>query len=199
MSRKEMKGFWVVVLLLCFFLWSAVPSHGSVIYEFVVSRGSNSGAIKGELEFLDTVAKADTGWTAPLENLSTLLNGGISGFRWAFGSGLESALAGEIFKDSGSGDLISLYGTSLDRGCGEGFLTFPSGIFWLRLSLADFDSSVGVGYSDQTYDCWIGNWVLQTSQTPQTPIPEPSTLILFGIGMLGVLGYGFSRKRRKEK
>jgi hypothetical protein len=30
------------------------------------------------------------------------------------------------------------------------------------------------------------------------PVPEPSTIILFGIGMLGVLGYGLSRKRRKK-
>jgi len=30
------------------------------------------------------------------------------------------------------------------------------------------------------------------------PIPEPGTLVLFGIGMLGVLGYGFRRNRRKK-
>lgn len=30
------------------------------------------------------------------------------------------------------------------------------------------------------------------------PISEPSTLVLVGIGMFGVLGYGFSRKRRKK-
>ncbi|MBC8235915.1 PEP-CTERM sorting domain-containing protein [bacterium] len=29
------------------------------------------------------------------------------------------------------------------------------------------------------------------------PIPEPSTLVLFGLGFLGVLGYGLHRKRRK--
>lgn len=32
----------------------------------------------------------------------------------------------------------------------------------------------------------------------EAPIPEPGTLVLFGIGMLGVLGYGFMRNRRKK-
>jgi hypothetical protein len=29
-----------------------------------------------------------------------------------------------------------------------------------------------------------------------TPVPEPSTIVLFGLGILGVLGYGYHRKRR---
>ncbi|MBC8427654.1 PEP-CTERM sorting domain-containing protein [bacterium] len=28
------------------------------------------------------------------------------------------------------------------------------------------------------------------------PIPEPSTLVLFGLGFLGILGYVYRRKRR---
>ncbi len=118
--RKEMKGLWVVAVAMCFLVISAV-SHGSVIYQFVEA---GSGAIKGELEFLDSVASATTGWTAPLGNLSTLLQGGISGFRWDSGFGLESAVFGDLPIYDIAGDFGSSSGSS--DWCG---LFFDS-VFW---------------------------------------------------------------------
>ncbi len=67
-------------------------------------------------------------------------------------------------------------------------LVGDSGPYWLHRS----------GYGG--YAGWTGHFYgiseQLTASAPSEPIPEPSTLVLFGIGMLGILGVIINRKRR---
>ena len=80
-----------------------------------------------------------------------------------------------------------------------GTFTFESDSHSAEVTLGDGSSSVV--QAEFTFD--QGGDPLTTTfslvepahTAPGDPIPEPSTLVLFGVGILGVLGYGYRRKR----
>jgi hypothetical protein len=56
------------------------------------------------------------------------------------------------------------------------------------------DHSISVNTNEIVSDIAIAEFAIQTSDSSTTP--EPSTLVLFGVGFLGILGYFYGRKRR---
>ena len=52
-----------------------------------------------------------------------------------------------------------------------------------------------LGTPNNNADIAINNLMVTTEAID--PIPEPSTLVLFGVGFLGLVGYVVRRKRRK--
>ncbi|MBC8232742.1 PEP-CTERM sorting domain-containing protein [bacterium] len=178
----------------CFFLFLlfAVVCHGSVIYEY---RQLGSGLVLGELEFQSPPASATSGWTATSPLLVDDLEGGVSGFRWNFGSGLETAVGFAVY----GAPLPPLYevlssddGSTIDSGAFAGEFSFPSGFPNNHVSDLIFDDVPGLDfvlvYSAPFSGLVEGDWILQD------PIPEPSTLVLFGLGFLGLVGYAYRRK-----
>lgn len=63
------------------------------------------------------------------------------------------------------------------------FVSSPSSV---SIDFSSFGANTAAGPLPNTYD-----FQLQT-----TAIPEPSTFVLFGIGMLGILGYSWRRRKK---
>ena len=82
--------------------------------------------------------------------------------------------------------LITLtQGPGVDGLLGESFATSPTG----QVRHVEFDIETSFGEADDA------GWQASLSEVRFSPIPEPSTLVLAAVGLLGVLG--FNRRRRK--
>lgn len=96
-------------------------------------------------------------------------------------------------------------------GYGMGYYGDPAP-YWIDYGKSNMSDA---GWIDYSWDSpgyiwvWWGHKYIQppyhyksmyalSEQLTVGVVPEPSTLVLFGIGMLGVLGYGLSRNRRKK-
>ena len=185
-----MKVLFVVGVML---LLVAGLSHGSsVIYQFVET---GTDAIRGELEFKSPPASATSDWTSVDLDLSANLEGGISGFRFDFGSGLETALSGDLYQST---EIGSSSGGSLDFGHSQSFppgvpgVYFSSGVIQYMYFFSKYDDFITFDLGFGSLNAF-GDWV----QSPPPVIPEPSTTVLFGLGFFGILGYIYRCKRRK--
>ena len=209
---SRLPAFVSVCVYCCVFLLvgSAVSVEAGVVYQFVgvdggvTASGLAAGEVWGTLEFdpATSNASATSDWTAPAGNLSALLEGGISGFWWDFGSGLEQATGGDMdytqedvpFQSS-SGGLYLSGGAYGSEGCPEGMncdVEFPSGQAWYIFGDNDYYPSNGNDavewYAGGQGGHAEGHWVLASSGQP---IPEPTTLSLLGLASAGLL-----RRRR---
>jgi hypothetical protein len=117
------------------------------------------------------------------------------------------------FNRSGLDEFVSSYGVVGDTL--GGITTFGDPIL-LQAGQANYFQDFGVGrnrwgdYSATTLDPndplrfwtiqeWVSSpniWSTQITELIFTPIPEPSTLLLFGTGILGLMGYTWRRRRR---
>ena len=179
-------------LLLAMF---SVASFAGVIYEY---RQDGSATVIGTLQVASPPATASTGWStaAPSDLIALFLDDAV------FGLGSANLL----FVDGtlGPPEILSLDGTKLDGG-GIGIKfpttfpvvpTDPTGDQTLSILFGPSSDGDFIGVATQlTFpdgsivisDLFIdGNWVAQ--------VPEPNTLILLGIGLLGV-GLCCNRKR----
>ena len=183
-------------LLLAMF---SIPSFAGVIYEY---REDGSPTVIGTLEVASPPASASIGWStaAPSDLIALFLDNAVFGL----GSANLLFVGGTL----GPPEILSLDGTKLDGG-GIG-IQFPT-IFPVVPTDPTIDQTLSILFgpssggdfigvatqltfpngsiliSDQFID---GNWVAQ--------VPEPGTLILLGIGLLGV-GWSANRKRASSR
>jgi len=117
------------------------------------------------------------------------------------------------FNRSGLDEFVSSFAVAGDTLGGT--TTFGDPIL-LQAGQANYFQDFGVGrnrwgdYSATTLDPndplrfwtiqeWVSSpniWSTQITELIFTPIPEPSPLLLFGTGILGLLGYGWRRQQR---
>lgn len=152
-------------LIICFFCVvlicvTATGASAGVVYEFVES---GTGNVLGTLNFMDSTASTTSAWQAPSAALSTLLEGGISGFFWDFGSGLEIATGGDL--PIAIPGFMSIDGSELDAGFYLSVfpiqtVNFPSGVvehITARQNAADNVSASNVSFS--------GSWQLASTSS----------------------------------
>jgi len=99
----------------------------------------------------------------------------------------NNGVNGSIFSDLGSGINYGSYNLPVE------FWSNQTGIYILSLNsnaIADLNSAVAHG--DQYFS--IGGTL--TPSTP--PIPEPGTLLLLGVGLVGLVGYGKLRLQPRK-
>lgn len=183
--KKRVMFVRLMCVVIAILIYANVASAG-VIYEFIET---GTGDVKGTLNFLDTVASATSGWSATdLDFLGTLLEGGISGLSWDFGSGLVPATSEEpLF---GSEKLASSTGLELTAGfllyLDDG-ITFGPGETMETFIFGDTTSDEVLTFDSGVFAESQGDWTL---------VPEPSTLVLLALGFLGILGLSY-RQRKK--
>lgn len=183
---NAVRSWLAIASLFIFFLSSA---EAGVIYR---TTQSGTPGVVFELTFLDSVASASNAWILPDANLSTVLEGGISGFRADFndGNGWLTALSGDLPK-SPAGAMFSNDGTSIDGG------QFYPGNF---SSGVTFSNGFVIGTPTLAYD---HSWYTDTSGNQLagayayeliSPVPVPATVWLFGAGLIGLIGVARRKK-----
>jgi hypothetical protein len=98
----------------------------------------------------------------------------------------ESGLNADTYDHMVTYDLSDLAGTTIyvDKGSGDVTHTFTSDAF-----LIAWEDLNGLG--DEDFD----DYMVIVDKT--APIPEPGTLLLLGVGLAGLVGYGLSRRKKK--
>jgi len=121
--------------------------------------------------------------------LTYSVNGGTAASVWAGGTVNDSqSTAVDWFTDaemdakSLSIRNIAFSLTGVELGIGD------------TLTLSWLDSYNSGGSNHKNMLTSIDNFVLEGSTAPSAPVPEPTTMVLFGIGLLGVAGVS----RRKD-
>jgi MYXO-CTERM domain-containing protein len=177
----------------------APGASAGIIYELI---GTGSGNVLATLEFDPATSNAtdSAGWSAPGgASLSSLLVGGISGFKVDLGSGLEAATGGDIV-DPFAFVFLSDTGPQLDFGIywdNTNPITFASGsetvIYINTDNLPGQDTISGSNFSRQ------GDWKLGTTSDSSGghSVPEPSAMT--SLALLGLSGLGVIRRRRRRK
>ena len=171
-----------------------------VIYEY---REENSATVIGTLEVQTPPASASSGWaTANLSDLIALL---LDNAVFGLGSGNLLTAA----SSSAISEISSLNGVRLDAG--DIALTFPT-ILPSDPNDPTIDQSLSIQFFGPPGDDSIalatkttfpsgevivgdlflfGDWVAQRTAA----VPEPGTLTLLGVGLLGVGGMGYRNRR----
>lgn len=186
--KKRVMFVRLMCVVIAILIYANVASAG-VIYEFIET---GTGDVKGTLNFLDTVASATSGWSATPSDLGnflgTLLEGGISGFSWDFGSGLVPATSDEELL--GSTQLASSTGLELTAG----ILIYDDGI-----TFGPGERIETFIFGDTTRDLVHSvSGVFAESQGDWTLVPEPGTFVLLALGCCVILGLSYRQQRRQK-
>ena len=191
------------------------PNDSFTFSSTQLGTGGNPGAYRQVINQLNTPTASniasghlfqggsfDPGQDGTFISLDMSLDGiGIGGPAGAMGYGVLLEQDSNYFS-VGLGQVLNSTGWMTFSGTGlveSDFIALGAGA--LDLSNAGTPVSIGFFVSNGTFgqpstnEGGGDNWSL-TIQTAQTAIPEPSTFVLFGVGVLGMLGYGWRCRKR---
>ena len=193
----------VYLCALCFLFFElfGVACFAGVIYEY---REEGSATVIGTMEIQSPPASASSGWSTADESdvIVLFLDNAVFGL----GSGNVLSIGGTL----GFSEISSFNGARLDGG-GIG-ITFPT-ILPSDPSDPTIDQSLSIQFDVPQGGDFIGLATVSTFPTGQVVVgdlfifgdwvaqgtavvPEPSTLTLLGVGLLGVGWMGYRKRRR---
>lgn|GEM_PF-2238765 len=183
---------------------------GNYTFDFTVANTS-TGADTGGLDFFQILFDADTNYERYSGLNWTATNG------WStFAEDATSALGG-VSNVTADDSILVLGGGGIAQGASQGGFKVnfnyggatPPALLAMSSQLFDWHAEFGTNLSGNGTDMG-GYWIMGSyNGTTQfvappppppgpAPIPEPGTMLLFGIGLAGLVGHGMARRKNRQ-